>query len=195
MVFQEGALFDSLSVYDNVAFRLHERQVPEDEIENEVRLLLRFVDLEDDIDKLPAELSGGMKKRVSIARALCGNPKLVLYDEPTVSLDPLSTAKICELIAKLRDLDDISSVLVTHEMDVVQYLTSEYADVSDTGKVHIRREGNELCLMNTTVLMLRGGRVIFDGNIRHFAGSKDPYIQEFIRGTEIDSVRIAHAGR
>ena len=88
MVFQEGALFDSLSVYDNVAYRLHEQGVPEDEVEPEVRRMLRFVNLEDAIDKMPIELSGGMRRRVGIARALVGDPKIVLFDEPTAGLDP-----------------------------------------------------------------------------------------------------------
>src|SRR6266436_3889356 len=119
--FQEGALFDSLSVYDNVAYRLHERGVPEEDVEGEVRSLLAFVKLEDDIDKLPSELSGGMQKRLSIARALVGNPKIVLFDEPTVALDPPTSGTICDLIIELRDLERVSSIVVTHEMDVVKY--------------------------------------------------------------------------
>jgi phospholipid/cholesterol/gamma-HCH transport system ATP-binding protein len=185
MVFQEGALFDSLSVYDNVSYRLHEREIPEEDIEREVKLLLRFVDLEDETDKMPIELSGGMQKRVSIARALVGDPKIVLFDEPTVGLDPPTAAAICELIIKLRDLEDVSSILVTHEMDVVKYLTSEYAVVSDEGEINVKEEGDELCLTNTNILMLRDGRVIFSGAEEELIKSEDPYIQEFIRGTEI----------
>ena len=117
MVFQEGALFDSLSVYDNVAFRLHEQGVPEDEVEPEVRRMLRFVNLEDAIDKMPIELSGGMRRRVGIARALVGDPKIVLFDEPTAGLDPPTARTICELAMKLRDLEDVSSIFVTHEMN------------------------------------------------------------------------------
>src|SRR2546423_10703737 len=113
MVFQEGALFDSLSIYDNVAYRPHEQDMPEDDVEREVRLLLRFVNLEEEMDKLPNELSGGMQKRVSIARALVGDPKIVLFDEPTAALDPPTARTICELIIKLRDLENATSVLVT----------------------------------------------------------------------------------
>jgi phospholipid/cholesterol/gamma-HCH transport system ATP-binding protein len=131
MVFQEGALFDSLSVYENVAYRLQEREMPEADVEEEVRSLLKFVRLEDAIDKLPSELSGGMRKRVSIARALVGSPKIVLFDEPTVALDPPTSGTICNLIIELRDLENVSSIVVTHEMDVVKYLTSEYVSVTD----------------------------------------------------------------
>ncbi len=185
MVFQEGALFDSLSVYDNVAYRLHEQNVPEEEVEREVRLLLCFVDLENEMDKLPSELSGGMQKRVGIARALVGDPKIVLFDEPTTALDPPTAATICELIIKLRDLEDVASILVTHEMDVVKYLTTGYAVVSDEGEVTVKEEGQQLCLTNTNILMLRDGRVIFRGTEEELVKEEDPYIQEFIRDTEI----------
>jgi phospholipid/cholesterol/gamma-HCH transport system ATP-binding protein len=187
MVFQEGALFDSLSVYDNVAYRLHEHDVPEEDIEREVRLLLRFVGLENEMDKLPSELSGGMQKRVSIARALVGDPKIVLFDEPTAALDPPTSAAICELIIKMRDLEDVSSILVTHEMDVVKYVTSAYAVVSEKGEVSVKEEGDRLCLTNTSILMLRDGRVIFSGSEEELVKSDDPYIQKFIRGTEVDT--------
>lgn len=185
MVFQEGALFDSLSVYDNAAFRLHEHDVPEEDIEREVRMLLRFVGLESDMDKLPSELSGGMQKRLSIARALVGDPKIVLFDEPTVGLDPPTAATICELIIRLRDLEDVSSILVTHEMDVVKYVSSTYAVMSEKGQVAFKEEGENLCLTNTSILMLREGRVIFNGTEAELVKSEDPYIQEFILGTDI----------
>jgi phospholipid/cholesterol/gamma-HCH transport system ATP-binding protein len=185
MVFQEGALFDSLTVYDNVAYRLHERELPEEDVEQEVLSLLRFVKLEDAIEKLPSELSGGMRKRLSIARALVGNPKIVLFDEPTVGLDPLSSGNICDLIIELRDLENVSSIVVTHEMDVVKYLTSEYVSVSEHGELRFKDEGETLCLTNTSILMLRKGRGIFSGLGQELITSKDTYIHEFIRGTEM----------
>jgi len=135
MVFQEGALFDSLSVYDNVAYRLHESGLDEAEVEREVKRMLSFVDLEDAIDKMPDELSGGMRRRVGIARALVGDPTIVLFDEPTAGLDPPTARTICELAIKLRDLQDVSSIFVTHEMNNVQYLSSEYATVTEEGQV------------------------------------------------------------
>jgi phospholipid/cholesterol/gamma-HCH transport system ATP-binding protein len=185
MVFQEGALFDSLSVYDNVAYRLHEREVPEEEVEEEVRSLLKFVNLEDELEKLPSQLSGGMQKRLGIARALVGDPKIVLFDEPTVGLDPPATGTICNLIIQLRDLENVSSIVVTHEMDVVKYLTSEYLGVDDRGKIEFKDDGEKLCLINTNILMLRNGRAIFSGTSKELIESSDRYIQDFIRGTEL----------
>jgi phospholipid/cholesterol/gamma-HCH transport system ATP-binding protein len=182
MVFQEGALFDSLSVYDNVAYRLHEMGVEESEVEREVRRMLSFVDLEDAIDKMPDELSGGMRRRVGIARALVGDPAIVLFDEPTAGLDPPTARTICELAIKLRDLQDVSSIFVTHEMNNVAYLSSEYAVVTEEGKVEFEKEGEKLCLINTEVIMLRDGQIIFSGSDERFRNNKDEYIQRFING-------------
>jgi len=182
MIFQEGALFDSLSVYENVAFKLHEHGVPEDEVEAEVRRMLRFVNLEESIDKMPAELSGGMRRRVGIARALVGDPKIVMFDEPTAGLDPPTARTICELAMKLRDLEDVSSIFVTHEMNNLDYLTSEYAVVNDAGEVIFEKEGEKLCLINSKVLMIRDGATIFSGTDETLRKSEDKYIQKFLRG-------------
>ena len=182
MVFQEGALFDSLSVYENVAYRLHEAGVAEADVEHEVRRMLRFVDLEDAIDKMPIELSGGMRRRVGIARALVGNPSIVLFDEPTAGLDPPTARTICELAIKLRDLEDASSIFVTHEMNNLDYLSSEYAVVDENGEVNFELEGEKLCLINTEVIMLREGKIIFSGKDEELKRSKEPYIHRFIRG-------------
>ncbi|MEP7213824.1 MAG: ATP-binding cassette domain-containing protein [Acidobacteriota bacterium] len=182
MVFQEGALFDSLSVYDNVAYRLHEMGVDEDEVEREVRRMLSFVDLEDAIEKMPDELSGGMRRRVGIARALVGDPAIVLFDEPTAGLDPPTARTICELAIKLRDLQDVSSIFVTHEMNNVSYLSSEYATVTEDGQVVFEKEGEKLCLINTEVIMLRDGQIIFSGSDERLRSSPDRYVQRFIHG-------------
>ncbi len=182
MVFQEGALFDSLSVYDNVAYRLHEQGVSEQEVETEVRRMLRFVDLEDAIDKMPDELSGGMRRRVGIARALVGDPQIVLFDEPTAGLDPPTARTICELAIKLRDLEDVSSIFVTHELKNLEYLSNEYAVVDENSEVVFEQEGEKLCLINTEIVMLKQGKIIFTGKDEEFFASEDEYIRTFVRG-------------
>ena len=182
MIFQEGALFDSLSVYDNVAYRLHEQGVSEEEVEREVHRMLKFVDLEDAIDKMPDELSGGMRRRVGIARALVGDPQIVMFDEPTAGLDPPTARTICELAIKLRDLEDVSSIFVTHEMKNLEYLCSEYAVVEENGEVVFELEGEKLCLINTEIIMLKEGKIIFTGKDEEFNASEDPYILKFVRG-------------
>lgn len=182
MVFQEGALFDSISVHDNVAYRLLEQGVSEDEVEIEVKRMLRFVDLEDAVDKMPSELSGGMRRRVGIARALVGDPQIVLFDEPTAGLDPPTARTICELAIKLRDLQDVSSIFVTHEMNNVKYLSSEYATVNENGEIVLEKEGERLCLVNTDILMLRDGKITFSGSDEQLSSSEDPYIRRFVYG-------------
>lgn len=182
MVFQEGALFDSLSVYDNVAYRLHEGGIVEEDVEPEVRRMLQFVDLEEAIDKMPSELSGGMRRRVGIARALVGDPKIVMFDEPTAGLDPPTARTICELAIKLRDLEDVSSIFVTHEMKNLEYLCSEYASVNEKGDVIFEEEGERLCLINTGILMLREGKIIFNGRDEELRQTQDPFILRFLRG-------------
>lgn len=181
MVFQEGALFDSLSVYDNVAYRLREQRVDEGEIELVVTRMLRFVDLEDAIDKMPNELSGGMRRRVGIARALVGNPKIILYDEPTAGLDPITARTICELALKLRDLEEVSSIYVTHRLEDIEVLSGEYVVRDDFGNVHFEHEGDRLCLINTKFIMLKEGDIIASGSNEQMRQSSDPYVQKFLK--------------
>lgn len=182
MVFQEGALFDSLPVYDNVAYRLHERKVDEELVEEQVKRMLEFVDLQDVMQKMPSELSGGMRRRVGIARALVGNPRIVLFDEPTAGLDPPTARTICELAIKLRDIQDVSSIFVTHEMKNLEYLSSEYAIIDEDGKVNFEEEGERLCIINTEIIMLHEGNIIFSGKEEQLRASKDKYIQRFLNG-------------
>ncbi len=182
MIFQEGALFDSLSVYDNVAYRLHETKTPEDEVEHEVRRMLRFVNLEDAIDKMPNELSGGMRRRVGIARALVGNPSIVLFDEPTAGLDPPTARTICELAIKLRDIEDVSSIFVTHEMNNLEYISTEYAMLDREGQINFEVEGKTRCQLNTGVIMLKDGCIVYNGRDEPLRNSTDPYIRRFLDG-------------
>jgi len=179
MVFQESALFDSLTVRENVAYRLYELNVPEDEIDKKVREVLGFVGLEDAIDKMPSELSGGMKRRVALARALIGEPSIMLYDEPTAGLDPVTSKKINELIIALRDIKSVTGVFVTHRMRDAFTLASEYATNGD-GSTRFHTEDNFLCIANTRFLMLRDGKIIFEGPDEVLRRSDDEYIKRFL---------------
>ncbi len=181
MVFQESALFDSMTVRENVAYRLYESEADDDEIDSLVRENLRFVNLEDAIDKLPSELSGGMKRRVALARAMISKPKIMLYDEPTAGLDPVTSKKINELIIALRDIQDVTGVFVTHRMRDAFTLSSMYA-TDGTGDVTFQYEGNTLCIANTRFLMLRDGKIVFEGPDEVLRRSDDPYIKKFLAG-------------
>lgn len=179
MVFQESALFDSLSVRENVAYRLYEIGTDEEEIEQKVRKSLGFVGLEDAIDKTPSELSGGMKRRVALARALIGEPEIMLYDEPTAGLDPVTSRKINELIIALRDINNVTGIFVTHRMRDAFTLASQYAR-NGNGKVTFHQEGQDLCIANTRFVMLREGKVVFEGPDELLRRSDDPYIKRFL---------------
>jgi phospholipid/cholesterol/gamma-HCH transport system ATP-binding protein len=181
MVFQEGALFDSLSVSDNVGYRLQEQSEHDgEEIYLMVKKTLGFVDLEDAIEKMPAELSGGMRKRAAIARALAGNPKIMLYDEPTAGLDPITARTINELVIKLRDLEGVSSVFVTHRLKDAFTMANEYLGHQNGILRYMKEEENNLCVVNTRFLMLREGEIIFDGVDENLRQSQDEYIQRFL---------------
>jgi phospholipid/cholesterol/gamma-HCH transport system ATP-binding protein len=179
MVFQESALFDSLSVRENVAYRLYEAGAHDDEIEERVLESLGFVGLTEAIEKYPSELSGGMKRRVALARALISEPQIMLYDEPTAGLDPITSRRINELIIALRDIKNVTGVFVTHRMRDAFTLATEYA-VGSNGTVAFRREGQELCIANTRFLMLRDGKIIFEGPDETLRRSEDPYIKRFL---------------
>ncbi len=181
MVFQEGALFDSLSVRENVGYRLYEEnRLGEEEIQQAVQRLLGFVGLEDAIDKMPAELSGGMKRRVGIARALVGTPKVVLYDEPTAGLDPITKRTIIDLIIKLRDIEGVTTVFVTHDLHAAGILATEYAAPDETGRLRLKRGGDSLCLLNVHFIMLQEGEIRFSGSYQDLMNSREPYIEEFV---------------
>ncbi len=180
MVFQEGALFDSLSVRENVGYRLSEEgRMLESEIDAAVLQLLGFVGLEEAIDKMPDELSGGMKRRVGIARALVGTPKVVLYDEPTAGLDPITKRTIVELMIKLRDLEGVTSVFVTHDLHAASIMATEYASAGEQGHPDFKTGGDSLGLQNVNFIMLQNGEICFEGSYQELMNSEMPYIRAF----------------
>ncbi|MGA2349658.1 MAG: ATP-binding cassette domain-containing protein [Terracidiphilus sp.] len=178
MVFQEGALFDSLTVRDNVAYQLIQEQVPDDEIDRRVRDALRFVELEETFDLYPASLSGGMRRRVAIARALIRQPELLLYDSPTGGLDPLTSTTIIELIVKERDVYHTPSLLVTHRLQDAFILCNHRFDAVQGHMVPLPKGETD---PNTTFLMLEEGRLIFDGSLHELVKSKNPFVREFLQ--------------
>ncbi len=179
IVFQESGLFDSLPVFENVAYRLYELHIEEDEIEEHVRRVLGFVGLEDAIELMPSQLSGGMKRRVSLARALVSEPKIMLYDEPTAGLDPVTSRRINELIIRLRDTQGVSGVFVTHRLRDAFTLATEYAAESN-GDLQFRREDGTFCLAHTRFVMLNMGKIIFEGPDELLRASTDSYIRKFL---------------
>lgn len=181
MVFQESALFDSLTVRENVAFRLMEEKVPDEEMEQRVREALRFVELEHTLDLYPSELSGGMRRRVAIARAIVSQPPILLYDSPTGGLDPVTSTTIIELIVKQRDVYHTSALMVTHRLQDAFIMATHCFDPARNQMVpvHAGPEG-EGADRNTTFLILRDGKVLFDGTAPELAQSPDEYIREFI---------------
>jgi phospholipid/cholesterol/gamma-HCH transport system ATP-binding protein len=176
-VFQEGALFDSLTVRDNVGYRLIEEHLPDDQITARVTEALRFVELEQTLYKFPSELSGGMRRRVAIARAIVTNPKLILYDSPTGGLDPITSTTIIELVMKQRDVSHTSSLVVTHRLQDAFILATH----------RFNRTTNQMETLpphqtdpNTSFLMLNRGRLAFDGTTAELIHSEDPFIREYI---------------
>jgi len=179
MVFQESALFDSLTVFENVAYRLsEEKDIPANEVTNRVVEALRFVELEHTLELFPAELSGGMRRRVAIARAIVTQPEILLYDSPTAGLDPITSTRIIELIVKQRDVFHTTALMVTHRLQDAFTMASHYFD----GKANEMRPVSEGVArdLQTTFLILREGKVIFNGTAPELAGSKDEYIREYI---------------
>jgi phospholipid/cholesterol/gamma-HCH transport system ATP-binding protein len=179
MVFQEDSLFSGLPVYENAAYRLEEHGWSEEEIEKAVGEALRFVGLDGEEQKYPEELSGGMKRRLEIARALIGWPRIMLFDEPTMSLDPLAALKVLDLVIRARDINHISSLYVSKKIHEIPYLTNFCAVADSNGEVKTI-EATSTTMPKTRVLVLDQGRIVFDGAASEFAKSDLPAIKELI---------------
>ncbi len=181
IVFQEGALFDSLSVYENVSYRLRdEGERDEPEIREHVRQVLGFVELEDAIDKMPSELSGGMRRRVAIARAIASQPSIMLYDSPTAGLDPVTAHTINTLIVKSRDAQHVTSIIVTHRIQDALMVSGFVFSVEKQGLVPAAAENGSSAARDTQFLVLKDGTVYFRGNRMDLLGSREPYVRRFI---------------
>jgi phospholipid/cholesterol/gamma-HCH transport system ATP-binding protein len=183
-VFQEGALFDSMTVADNVAYRLREDRVNEDEIEPRVREILAFVELEHTLDQLPSELSGGMRRRVSIARALVNRPQIVLYDSPTAGLDPVTSQTIITLILRLRDVYGVTALLATHRLQDGFALANFRFDPKAKRVVREQSTAAHLSVGTTEpvtrFLVYRDGRIYFEGTPEEMLTTKDAYLKRFL---------------
>jgi phospholipid/cholesterol/gamma-HCH transport system ATP-binding protein len=180
-VFQEGALFDSLTVAENVAYCLEEEGVQEEEIESRVRESLRFVEMEDTLEKYPDELSGGMRRRVSIARALVTRPSVVLYDSPTAGLDPVTAQTIIRLILRLRDTQGVTSLLATHRLQDAFGLAHYRFDAGSGQVIPAAQNGaSAAAAASTNFVVLRDGKAYFEGSPEKLAETSDPYLKRFL---------------
>jgi len=178
IVFQESALFDSLKVWENVAYRLMEEHVSDEEIERRVREVLRFVELEQTYDMYPSELSGGMRRRVAIARAIITQPEVLLYDSPTGGLDPVTSNTIIELIMKQRDVYHTSALMATHRLQDAFTMATHQFDPKTNRMISLPK--GQHCEVPMSFLILRDGKVIFDGDAHQLATSRNEYIREYI---------------
>jgi phospholipid/cholesterol/gamma-HCH transport system ATP-binding protein len=179
MVFQEGALFDSLTVAENVGYKLYEEStLPLEDVRRRVEDVLGFVRLDEFIDRMPSELSGGQRRRVAIARAIGARPRIVLYDEATTGLDPITATSIDEEIVKLRDLEGVTSIIVTHQLRDA-FFVADHEAVRDDAGVRIVR-ADPVKRDEAEFIMLRDGRVAFEGNAAELRASRDEYLQTFL---------------
>jgi phospholipid/cholesterol/gamma-HCH transport system ATP-binding protein len=180
MVFQEGALFDSLTVAENVGYKLYEEtQMPADEVRNRVEEVLGFIGLGEYIDRMPSELSGGQRRRVAIARAMAAKPRLLLYDEPTTGIDPITAITVDNEIIKLRDLENVSSILVTHQLRDAFYVATHEAVRRDDGLI-LMRPADEYKCEEAEFIMLKEGRIAFEGHAAELRAASDSYLRSFL---------------
>jgi phospholipid/cholesterol/gamma-HCH transport system ATP-binding protein len=181
IVFQEGALFDSLSVYENVSYRLREEGMRDEaQMRERVQQVLGFVDMQDAIDKMPAELSGGMRRRVAIARATASQPRIMLYDSPTAGLDPVTAHTINTLIVKSRDAQHVTSIIVTHRIQDAIMVSSFVFSVEKQGLIPAEAEASNSVAEDTQLVVLRDGIVYFRGSRHELLSSREPYLRRFI---------------
>jgi phospholipid/cholesterol/gamma-HCH transport system ATP-binding protein len=179
MVFQEGALFDSLTVSENVGYKLYEElRWPDDKVDTRVREVLGFIGLGDFIDRMPSELSGGQRRRVAIARAMAAKPRILLYDEPTTGLDPITATTVDEEIVKLRDIEGVSSIMVTHQLRDAFFVACHRALRAD-GRVQIESADQQKS-EEAEFIMLKDGGIIFEGPAGELKRSTDPYLKTFL---------------
>jgi phospholipid/cholesterol/gamma-HCH transport system ATP-binding protein len=180
MIFQEGALFDSLTVRENVGYKLYEEtDMALDAVDKRVEEVLGFIGLTEHIDKMPSELSGGQRRRVAIARAMAFKPRILLYDEATTGLDPITATTVDEEIIKLRDLENVSSIVVTHQLRDAFYVATHMAQRGANGKVRIVPATREK-EREAEFIMLKDGYIVFEGDADALRTSTDPYIQTFL---------------
>ena len=180
MIFQEGALFDSLTVRENVGYKLYEEtDMPLAEIDTRVTEVLGFIGLAEHLDKMPSALSGGQRRRVAIARALAFKPRILLYDEATTGLDPITAITVDDEVIKLRDIEGVSSIVVTHQLRDAFYVATHMAVRAADGSVSIVDASPETERL-TTFIMLREGVIVFEGDAQALRGCTDPYIQTFL---------------
>lgn len=177
MVFQEGALFDSMNIRDNVGFQLMEHHVPDDEIDQRVEEALKFVELDKTMEKFPSQLSGGMRRRVAIARAIIAKPSLLLYDSPTGGLDPITSTNIIALIMKQRDVYHTSSILITHRLQDAFMLATHYFDRDKNTMVALPSGEAD---RDTSFMVLHEGRLVFDGSTHDLVHSDDTFLKEYL---------------
>ena len=179
MLFQETALFDSLTVAENVGYRLYEEtDMPTEQVRERVHEVLAFIGLGDFIDRMPAALSGGQRRRVAIARAMASKPNLLLFDDPTTGLDPIIASTVDDEIVKLRDIERVTSIVVTHQIRDAYYIANHEAVRKPEGLEIV--PADEAKSAEAVFMVLHEGRIMFEGTASELLAARDPFLQEFL---------------